>query len=57
MNFKSITIFSLFIIFFAWQEAVNEIIHEYATALLNSVFFLDLANTALDGDKLSASLK
>ena len=56
MNFKSITIFSLFIIFFACQEADNEIIHEYATALLNSVFFLDLANTALDGDKLSASL-
>lgn len=57
MNFKSITIFSLFIIFFACQEADNEIIHEYPTALLNSVSFLDLAYTALDGDKLSASLK
>ena len=57
MNFKSITIFSLFIIFFACQEADNEIIHEYPTALLNSVSFLDLANTAHDRDKLSASLK
>ena len=54
MNFKSITIFSLYIIFFACQKPTNELIREYPTALLNSVSFLDSVNTALDGDKLSA---